>query len=168
MPNSKDLESTILFVNSEGFELNADDTVIHIDQLSEHLSQQPGLLAYYGDIKVRMQEHVSRLKTTLDIFMAGERNKIREANKENKRIPKDDINDQIIVTEEYINLIKELRLAEHQYEIASAFYNAIRDKGMSLNSMASIYKAEMFVNDKVMESTFREQRRAAYQKRKET
>lgn len=156
-------ETTILFNNGEQYELNASDTVINMDQLSDHLSQQPGLIAYYGNIKAIYQEKVSSLKNTIEIFMAAERTKLR-AVAEGKRTYKEELNDAIMATEDYIELVKELHAAENNYEAAAVFFQAIRDKGMALNSLCTVYKAEMFVNDKVMESEFKEKRRIAYQK----
>jgi|ERR1035437_10057454 hypothetical protein len=159
-------ELCILFNNGEQFELNPKDNVINMESLSDHLSEQPGLIAYYGNIKAVFQEKVSALKNTIEIFMASERTKLREASKE-KRTYKEELNDQIIATEDYINLIRDLHSAENNYEKASVAFQAIRDKGMALNSLCSVYKAEMFVNDKVFEENFRNKRRESYIKSKE-
>ena len=151
-------ELCILFNNGEQFELNPKDNVINMESLSDHLSEQPGLIAYYGNIKAVFQEKVSALKNTIEIFMASERTKLREASKE-KRTYKEELNDQIIATEDYINLVRDLHMAENNYEKASVAFQAIRDKGMALNSLCSVYKAEAMVNNKVYEERFRNQRR---------
>jgi hypothetical protein len=159
-------ETCILFNKGEQFELNAKDTIINMESLSEHLSEQPGLIAYYGNIKAVFQEKVNALKNTIEIFMASERTKLREKS-DGKRTYKEELNDQILASEDYINLVKELHTAENNYEKASVFFQAVRDKGMALNSLCSVYKAEMFVNDKVFEEKFRGQRREAYLKGKD-
>lgn len=158
-------ELKILYNNGESFELNPKDTVINMESLSDHLSEQPGLIAYYGNIKAIFQERVNSLKNTIEIFMAAERTKLREASG-GKRTYKEELNDQIIATEDYINLVKDLHAAENNYEQASTYFQAVRDKGMALNSLCSIYRSEMFVNDKVFEEKFRQQRREAYKKDK--
>lgn len=161
------LQSIVVTISGEDFELNlSEDTEANIEDLSDNLSKQPGLLAYYGELKVKAQAQFNDIKAVLDLFMAEERNKIRKTTNE-KRIYKDDINDQIVVKEEYNLLSQQLREAENILEKVSAAYTAVRDRGMALNSMASIYKAEMFVNDKVMEETFKERRRKAYAQRQQ-
>jgi cell division protein ZapA (FtsZ GTPase activity inhibitor) len=162
------LQSIVVSISGENYELNlSEDTEANIEDLSDNLSKQPGLLAYYGELKVKAQANVNDIKATLDLFMAEERNKVR-ASTEGKRLYKDDLNDLIIVKEEFSILSQELRNAEHVLDQVSAAYTAVRDRGMALNSMASIYKAEMFVNDKVMEETFKERRKKAYSQRQTT
>ncbi len=162
------LQSIVVSISGEDYELNlSEDTEANIEDLSDNLSKQPGLLAYYGELKVKAQANVNEIKATLDLFMAEERNKVR-ASTEGKRRYKDDLNDLIIVKEEFSILSQELRNAEHVLDQVSAAYTAVRDRGMALNSMASIYKAEMFVNDKVMEETFKERRKKAYSQRQTT
>lgn len=162
------LQSIVVSISGEDYELNlSEDTEANIEDLSDNLSKQPGLLAYYGELKVKAQANVNEIKATLDLFMAEERNKVR-ASTEGKRLYKDDLNDLIIVKEEFSILSQELRNAEHVLDQVSAAYTAVRDRGMALNSMASIYKAEMFVNDKVMEETFKERRKKAYSQRQTT
>lgn len=156
-------ELTILYNNGEAFELNPKDTIINMETLSDHLSEQPGLIAYYGNVKAIFQERVSAIKNIIEIFMAEERTKLRAA-AGGKRSYKEELNDQIMATEDYVNLVKDLHMAENNYERASVFFQAMRDKGMALNSLCTVYKSEMFVNDKVMETKFREQRREAYKK----
>ncbi len=155
-------EATILFNNGEQYELNVSDTVINMDQLSTHLSEQPGLVAYYGNIKAIFQERVDSLKNTIEIFMAAERSKLRKA-AEGKRTYKEELNDVIMATDDYVELVKELHAAENSYERASVFFQAIRDKGMALNSLCSIYKAEVFTNGSVYEDRFRQQRRKNFE-----
>jgi hypothetical protein len=158
------LASQNVTIFEEEYELNlSEDTEVSIENLSEDLSRQPGLLAYYGELKVRAQRQLNETKAMLDLFMAEERNKIRAAT-EGKRLYKEDLTDQIFVKQDFITLSDLLRKAEHTFEKVSAAYAAVKDKGMALNSMASIYKAEIFVNDKVMEETFRERRKKLYDK----
>lgn len=159
--NSAQRESHVLGNNGEQWELSAKDTVINMETLSEHLSEQPGLVAYYGNVKSIFQERVNTLKTTIELFMAAKRTELRNA-AEGKRTYKEELNDAIMATDEYIELVKELHMAESSYEKAAVFFQAMRDKGMALNSLCSVYKAELFVNDKVMENTFREKRREKF------
>lgn len=155
-------EKVVIF--GEEYEISPnEDTVVNIEDLSDNLAKQPGLLAYYGDLKVKAQKQVNDNRALLELFMAQERNKIREATS-GKRLYKDDMNDLIYVKEEYRFLEECLRESEYTLEKVSAIYSAVKDKGMTLNSMASMYKAEMFVNDKIMEENFRERRKKLYNK----
>lgn len=150
MSKNKPSKYKVIF---NGLELDLDipgDTYISVDNLVEDLASQASLLAFYGELQVQAQHEKRILEDQLSLVISAARLDVRSQGSE-KRLTKDFLDDTINLLPAIIEAKEKLRNCEYVVDRITAAYNAVKARGQSLNSTAQIYKAELNINDKLLE-----------------
>lgn len=149
------------------------------DRLSEALSDQPGYVAFYGELKAALLKEAEICKAALEEKLAEARIWVRNQQNAEQEAPKEKGTDkaakkpkkQLSIPEvaDYAILDPDVKQARTEYiealgayERARCWYDAAKDRGQTLYTMASIRKTEAFANDRVTEEALKQKRREKY------
>ena len=134
------------------------DTKINPTLITEALVEQPGLVAYYGELKAQATFSLAQVKDELESLKARIRKSTKMKNADIKMTVQD-LQDAVDMDPSVADMKEMYNEVELVYEKAAACVNAMKERGTALVTIATLARYEHSAIDTIMEETAKTSRR---------